>query len=109
MDLKKDEKLKIFYRNLLITRNRLIKKKKNIYFPMTIPAADMRNAASLLATPLLIARSGRYVKGMKRASVATPSARATKRYVERAGLSRRSLERKMDKRYLGHDSEFSWL
>ena len=45
------------------------------------------------STPRDTARSGRKVKGMKRARVARPSPSATRRYEERAGESLRSGER----------------
>jgi len=60
---------------------------------LLIPAADIRNAASAALTPADWARSGRKVKGVKSARVATPSARATNRKVDRPGLSSRSLLR----------------
>ena len=49
---------------------------------LLIPAADIRNAASAALTPADWARSGRKVKGVKSARVATPSARATNRKVD---------------------------
>ena len=64
---------------------------------LLIPAADIRNAASAALTPADWARYGRNVKGVKRAKVATPSARATSRKVVRPGLSSSSLLRNIEK------------
>ena len=73
---------------------------------LLIPAAEIKKAASLELTPAAMARSGRKVKGMKSARVATPSARATSRKVDRAGLSKRSLLRNSDPNIFRQDFPF---